>query len=336
LYILLAIGNHDPELSLEPQGEEMRVIYFGRDEFAVPTLIKLVNSDHKVLGVVTRPSKGTSKASVPANPVAIEAEKWDLPVFVYDETAASNVLKEIQHLKSELGIAADFGNEVPLSLRRIFPIGCVGIHPSLLPKYRGPSPISQAILNGERKTGVTVFRMTDQPYAGPVLVQRETLILPDEIWIELHFRLARIACDAIDASLKILDEDLHYAGVPQDESEASWTTEPKESDGYLRFDEPAEVIALRCRAMWPRPGTLCRYISEKGEVEHLQVVRAKAEQGSLQLSPGTITPDFKVATAEGLLQIQEVKPAKGRVMDWQDFIIERQVSAGERLETIPT
>jgi methionyl-tRNA formyltransferase len=313
----------------------MRVVYFGWDEFAAPTLIKLVNSDHEVLGVVTRPSKGTPKSSVPANPFAIEAEKWNLPVYVYDETADSNVLKEIEHLKADLGIVAAFGEEVLEPLSRAFPAGCVDIHPSLLPQYRGPWPINWAILNGERKTGVTVFRMTDQPYAGPVLVQRETLILPDEIWTDLHFRLARIACDAIDAALKILDEDLYYAGIPQDESEASWTTELKESDGYLRFDEPAEVIALRSRAMWPRPGTLCRYISKKGEVEHLQIVRAKAEHGTLQLSPGTITPDFKVATAEGLLQIQEVKPAKGRVVDWQEFIRERRVSPGERFETIP-
>jgi methionyl-tRNA formyltransferase len=313
----------------------MRIVYFASDEFAVPTLMKLLNSDHEVLGVVTRPSKGTSKASVPANPVAIEAEEWNLPVYVYDKTAGSNVLKEIQHLKGELGIAAAFEEEVTEPLRRIFPGGCVGIHPSLLPQYRGLSPINWAILNGERKTGVTVFRMTDHPYAGPVLVQRETMILPDEIWTELHFRVARIACDAIDAALKILNQDLHYAGIPQDESEASWTTELKESDGYLRFDEPAEAIALRCRAMWPRPGTLCRYISKKGEVEHFQIVRAKAEHGSLQLSPGTISPDFKVATADGLLQIQEVKPAKGRVVDWQEFVQERRVSPGERLETIP-
>jgi methionyl-tRNA formyltransferase len=313
----------------------MRIVYFASDEFGVPTLIKLVNSDHEVLGVVTTPSKGTSNGAPRANPVEVEAEKLDLPVYRYEIIDASEVIKKLQRLKADLGIGVAFGEELPEPLRRAFPVGCLGIHPSLLPKYRGLSPISWAILNGERRTGVTVFRMTDQPYAGPVLVQRETMIQPGEIWTELHFRLARIACDAVDAALKTLDQDLHYAGVAQDESEASWTTELKESDSYLSFDEPAEVIALRCRAMWPRPGTLCRYISENGEVEHLQIVRAKAEHGSIQLSPGTITPDFKVATAEGLLQIQELKPAKGRVKGWQEFIRERRVSPGERLEPIP-
>jgi methionyl-tRNA formyltransferase len=314
----------------------MRIIYIGGDEFAVPVLMTLVNSHHEVLGVVTRPSEGTSKAGVPSNPVVIEAKKWDLPVYVYEEIDSSDVLKNIQTLKIDLGIVVTAtGEEIPERLRSIFPAGCVAVHPSLLPKYRGLSPINWTILNGERKTGVTVFRVTDQPYAGPVVVQRETMIRPDETWTELHFRLARIACDAINATLKILDQDLHYAGVAQDESEASWTPELKESDGYLSFEEPAEAVALWCRAMWPRPGTLCRYISESGEVEHLQIVRAKAEHGSTQLSPGTITPEFKIATAEGLLQIHEVKPAKGRVRGWQEFIKERRISPGERLEAIP-
>ena len=313
----------------------MRIVYFGWDEFAVPTLTSLVNSDHEFLGVVTTASRGTSNGAPRANPVQVEAEKFDLPVYNYEVTNASKVLGEIQSLKADLGIVASFGEEFSEALRRAFSAGFIGIHPSLLPKYRGPAPISWAILNNERKTGVTVFRITDQPYAGPVLVQRETMIQPGEVWTELHFRLARIACDAIDAALKILDRDLHFAGVPQDESEASWAVELNESDNYLRFDDPAEVIALHCRAMWPRPGTFCRYIRENGEVEHLQILRATAEPGVFEFPPGTITSEFKVTTAEGLLQIHELKPAKGRIRSWQEFIKERHVSPGERFEPIP-
>ena len=87
--------------------------------------------------------------------------------------------------------------------------------------------------------------------------------------------------------------------------------------------------------MWPRPGTSCRYISENGEVEHIQIVRATAEPGVFEFPPGTITSEFKVTTAEGLLQIQEMKPAKGKVRSWQQFIKERRVSPGERFEPIP-
>ena len=313
----------------------MRIVYFGGDVFAVPTLMKLVDSGHQVLGVVTPAGKGVSNSAPHVNPIQVEAEKFDLPVYDYDVTQLSEVLRKIHDLKADLGITASFGEEFLEPFKSAFSAGFIGTHPSLLPKYRGPSAISWAILNNERKTGVTVFRITDQPYAGQVIVQRETMIRPNENWTDLHFRLARIACDAIDAALNILDQVLNSPGEPQDESQATLAPELKESDGYLRFDEPAEVIALRCRAMWPRPGTSCRYISENGEVEHIQIVRATAEPGVFEFPPGTITSEFKVTTAEGLLQIQEMKPAKGKVRSWQQFIKERRVSPGERFEPIP-
>ncbi len=313
----------------------MRLVYFGSGKFAVPGLIKLANSDHEVVAVVT-PPREVSRDGVPCESrVKVQAEDRGIPVLGYENANTPELVEKIKGLKSDLGIFAAFGMDLPEALLNAFEGGCIGIHPALLPKYRGLFSINSAILNGESKTGVTVFRITAQPYAGPILVQRETMIRPDEIWTELHFRLARIACDAIDAALKTLVQDLHRAGEPQNESQASWATELRESDGYLRFDKPAEVIVLRCRAMWPSPGTMCRYINENGEAEHLQIVRARAERGGTRLSPGTITSDFKVATAEGMLLIQELQPAKGPVTGWEEFIRERGVSPGERLEGIP-
>lgn len=145
-------------LSPDPYGEEMRIVYFGWDEFAVPTLM---NSDHEVLGVITTSSGGTSNGAPLANPVEVQAGKFAVPVYNFGATDASNILKEIQNLKAELGIVVSFGEECPGSLSRAFPVGCIEIHPSLLPKYRGPDPIRWAINNKERKTGVTVFRVTD-------------------------------------------------------------------------------------------------------------------------------------------------------------------------------
>jgi methionyl-tRNA formyltransferase len=313
----------------------MRIVYFGWDEFGVPVLMSLANRDHEIPGVVTPAGSGASKTAVRTNPVEVEPEELALPVYNYQAADASEVAKEVGSLKAEVGIVAALGEELPDPFRRTFSAGCIGIHPSLLPKYRGRSPISWSILNGEMKTGVTVYRIADRPYAGPILVQRETMILPGETWTELHFRLARIACDAIDAALKTLALNPHFAGEAQDESKASPAPELKEIDGYLRFDEPAEMIALRCRAMWPKPGTLCRYVSKNGEVEHLQIVRATAERGTIQLLPGTITSEFKVATTEGFLQIQEIQPAKERVRSWQEFIRESRVSPGERFEPVP-
>lgn len=315
-------------------GEEMRIVYFGSDEFAVPALRRLANSDHEILAVVARPNEVVRDGVLFQDLVAIQAEKHGLPVLGYENLNTPELIEEVRKLEADLGVVAVVGHELSVPLRNAFRGGCIGIHASLLPRYRGPSPIARAILNGEKKTGVTVYRIGDQPYVGPVLVQRETMIPPDEIWFELHYRLARIACDAIDGALKMLEQDLHFAGMPQDESEASWAPELKESDGLIRFDEPAEEIATMCRATWPCLGALSRYLNKKGETENLMIVRARAEFSKAQVPPGTVTAELRVATADGELEIEQLELSDRRVVAWRDFVKQRQVSPGDRFEPV--
>jgi methionyl-tRNA formyltransferase len=314
----------------------MRIVYFGWDEFAVPTLMKLANSDHEVVAVVTRPHQVNQNDFLSKTTVPVQAKKLNLPVLVYENPNTPELIEKVRDLKADLGIVVPSENDPCEPLRNAFGAGCIGIHPSLLPKYRGPSPISWAILKGEKKTGVTVFRVTDQPYAGPVLVQRETMIRPDEISFELHYRLARIACDAMDAALKTLNEDLHFAGVTQDESQATWAPELEEADCLLRFDESAETIALKCRASWPLPSALSKYVNKKGEVENLKILRATARPAIVQVPPGTVTSELKIATADGELEIQQLLLSGGRVIAWLDFVKQWQVSPGDRFESVPT
>jgi methionyl-tRNA formyltransferase len=312
----------------------MRIVYFGWDEFAVPTLMKLANSDHEIVAVVTRPNVVTQNRVLFQSPVTIQAEKHGLPVLSFDNPNTPELIEEVKNLKADLGIVAASGPELSELLRNAFGGGCVGIHPSLLPRYRGPSPIAWAILKDEKKTGVTVYRITDQPYGGPVFVQRETMIPPDEIWFELHYRLSRVACDAINAALKTLNQDLHFSGEPQDEAQATWAPELAETDGFLCFNESAKTIALRCRATWPWPGALSRYVNKKGETENLKIVRARAGSANVQVPPGTVTSELKIATADGELEIQQLELSDRRVLAWQDFVKQRQVSPGDRFEPV--
>ena len=296
--------------------------------------MKLANSEHEVVAVVTRLHQAGQNGFLSKSVVAVQAKKHALPVLVSENPATPDIIDKVKNLDADLGIVAGSGEELSETVRNAFRGGCIGIHPSLLPKYRGPSPIAWAILKGEKKTGVTVFRVTDQPYAGPVLVQRETMIRPDEILFELDYRLARIACDAIDAALKILNEDIHYAGVPQDESQATSAPELEDSDCFLRFDESAQAIALKCRASWPWSGAFSKYVNKKGEVEELKILRATAGPANIRLPPGTVTSELKLATADGELEIQQLELSDGRVIAWQDFVKQRRVSPGDRFESV--
>lgn len=208
----------------------MRLVYFATESFAVPVLIKLANSKHELLAVVTQGNRRSRQSSVPELSIVREAADRRVPLIVLEERAPSNIVEKLADLNADLGIVSSFGADLPDTWRRAFPAGCVEVHPSLLPKHRGTAPISSVIQNKEKKTGVTVFRVIDQPYAGPILVQRETMLKPEEGLGGLQFRLARIACDAVDAALMMLEKDPHFFGIAQDESEVSWSPGVEGSD----------------------------------------------------------------------------------------------------------
>jgi methionyl-tRNA formyltransferase len=313
----------------------LRIVYFGSGEFAVPCLRWLVNSRHEVVNVVTEPDRAIEleKAVLPT-PVAAQAAEEGLNVLFCEDVNAPDFVEQIKSLKADIGIVAAFEQEVLSSLRSAFDGGCVNIHASLLPKYRGPDAVAWSILNGEARTGVTVFRMVDKLYAGPILVQRETVVKPIETCEELNYRLARVACDAIGAAIKALDDDLRFAGEPQDDSQAIEVPRLKESDGYLHFDEPAESIALRCRAMWPWPGGRCLYCSASGQSEKVIIVTATPILATKDIAPGTVTPEYTVATAKGALQIHGLEMPDKRLLSWETFVKERQVQPGDRFQPV--
>lgn len=313
----------------------MRIVYFGSGEFAVPSLRWLVNSKHEVVRVVTEtdPAANPEKIVLPT-PVAVQAAEEGLCVLSCEDVNVLDFVEQIRSLKADLGIVAAFGQELSPLLRSAFFGGCVNIHGSLLPKYRGPDAVAWAILNGEARTGVTVYRIVDQLYAGPILVQRETVIGPIETCDELDYRLARIACDAIDAALKTLDDNLQFAGEPQDDSQAIEAPTLKESNGYLHFDEPAESIALRCRAMWPWPGGRCLYCNASGQSEKVVIITAKPMPTTENVAPGTVTPEYTVATAKGALQIHGLELSDKRLLSWEAFVKERRVKPGDRFQPI--
>lgn len=315
----------------------MRVVYFGSGDFAVPTLRWLVNSRHELPLVVTQPDRpaGRGKTLQPT-PVAVRAAAEEVETLQCENVNAPEVVERLAALKADIGVVAAFGQKLLEPLRSAFPASCINLHASLLPRFRGAAPIHAAILTGESKTGVTVFRLVDRMDAGPVLLTRETMIGATETAGELHDRLAGICCDAIGATLDLLETQPDYPGEPQDESQATYAKKLKKSDGVLDFAQPAERLALLVRAMWPWPGARCRYVPAKdGKPTDLTVITATALPQSVQDKPGTISPVLTVATGEGALEIHSVQPAGSRAMSWQEFVNGRRVRPGDRMEKLP-
>jgi len=315
----------------------MRVVYFGSGDFAVPALRWLVNSRHELLRVVTQPDRpaGRGKALHPTA-TALRAAHEGVAVFKHEDVNESAVVEQLRALGVDIGVVAAFGQKLSEPLRSAFRLGCINLHASLLPKFRGASPISAAILAGRRETGVTVFRLVDRMDAGPILLQRETTIGPTETAGELHDRLAGICCDALGAALDLLERRPEFAGEPQDESQATYAGKLRKFDGYLDFSQSAEQLALWVRAMWPWPGARCRFVPARSGGKELDItlIAATAVPAPATEPPGTITRVMTVAAGQGTLEVHSLRPAGSRAMSWQEFVNGRRIKPGDRLERI--
>lgn len=319
----------------------MRILFFGSSDFAIPTFASILNDGHQVLTALTQPDRprGRGKHSTPTPVKAFAVEKG-IPVITPEDVNVPDVVAHLKSVNADLGYVASFGQKIGPELLEAFPAGMVNLHASLLPAWRGAAPIQWSIINGDRETGVTVFRLVEKMDAGSVLVQRRTVINDDETAEELHDRLARIGCDAVRATLNILQEDPAAPGTPQDPDKVSRARKLKKADGCVTFDESVAKAAKRVCGLWSWPGAACRFVSTDGSRDE-QVILARAVPYEGKPRPaaspddlGRITDMMSVQCVDGELAVLQIKPAGGKLMDWRAFVNGRHVRAGDRFAPI--
>jgi methionyl-tRNA formyltransferase len=310
----------------------MRIVFIGSGEFALPTLRWLAQSEHEVPLIITQPARpsGRGRKTTPTS-VRTLADTLGLEVLETHEVNAPELISRLRSLDARLGLMIAFGQKLGDELLGTFPAGCINLHASLLPKYRGAAPINWAIARGEERTGCTVFRVVERMDAGPILVSRWTAIKPEETAGELHDRLAAIGVDAVGAALALYEGDALPEGTLQNEDEATTAPKLKKSDGFVRFDRPTQTVIRHIHAMTPWPGAACRFQSAEGRWEKVALTRVrKAEDPtSSTTTPGTIDKRRYVAALDGFVEILEIKPSSGRIMTWEDYVNGRHVAAGD-------
>ncbi len=279
-----------------------KIIFMGTPEFGAIILEGLIKSGHKPFLVFTEPDKPVGrKQIITPSKVKSLAEKYNIPVVQPEKI--SQFAAEIEKLKPSLIIIASFGQIIPKKILEIPQYGCLNVHPSLLPKYRGPSPIQFTIINGDKKTGVTIIRISEKIDAGPILSQKEIEIDPKETYESLHDKLA-------EAGAKLLLEvllKLPKGQAPfrlQDDSKASYTKILKRNDGEIDWKKSPKEIERQIRAFNPWPGT---YTFCNGK--RLKILEAEASYGKLEIKEVQLEgkkpmsykeflrgyPDFKLA-----------------------------------------
>jgi len=314
----------------------MRVVFLASGAFAQPTLRWLAQSQHEVALVVTQPAKGSGRGRhVTRTPVRALADELGLETLEAEDVNAPDVIGRLRALEARVGLVIAFGQKLGPELLGMMPGGCINLHASLLPKYRGAAPINWAVVRGDEKTGCTVFRITERMDAGPILVSRWTEIKPEETAGELHDRLAGIGVDAMKAAVELFEGADIPAGTPQDEREATHAPKLTKADGAVDFDRPASGVAHHICGMTPWPGASARFESGDDRWENVTFLRARRAQDPYAPTdpPGTIDARRYVAARDGFVEILEVKPSSGRSMTWQDYVNGRHVSPGDRFAT---
>jgi len=314
----------------------MRILFLGSGEFAVPTLRHLAQSIHELPLVITQPARpsGRGRRTTPT-PLCQAAIELELETLEVEDINAPEIVARIQALDTRLGLAIAFGQKIGPELLESMPGGCINLHASLLPKYRGAAPINWAVVRGEERTGCTVFQIVEPMDAGPVFVSRWTAIRPEETAGELHDRLAGIGVDAVDAALALFDEGAIPQGTPQVDAEATRAPKLKKADGYIRFDRPAAEVIRHIHGMTPWPGAAARYQSDDDRWEKVNIARVRRAEvpGSPTIAPGTLDERRFVATDDAFIEILEIKPSSGRIMTWPDYVNGRHVAAGDQFLT---
>jgi len=317
----------------------MRLLMMGTGPFAVPTFASLLDSEHQVVALVARPvPPPAGRIKSPPAPMRDLALERGVPILEPGDINAPASRQALAALDFQLLVACDYGQILSADTLAVAPLGGINLHASLLPKYRGAAPINWAVYHGDAETGVTVLHMTARLDSGPSLVQRRTPIGPDEDAVQLEKRLSEIGVDAVREALDMIARwDGHsLLGEVQDPRLATKAPRLKKTDGEVSWNRTAAQIANQVRALKPWPGTFTTWRRAGGEVMRLILDRVSVAAGDeADAPPGQVVLVDKsrllVATGEGLLSLDRIKPAGKRSMDIGEFLRGHPMDAGDRL-----
>lgn len=308
----------------------MRILFLGTSDFACPVLQALLDPPHELAGVVTQPDrpKGRGRKLAPP-PVKLLAQSRGIAVFQPEKIREPSSLELLKSLRPELIAVAAYGQILPPALLSLPPRGCINVHASLLPKYRGAAPIVWALLNGEMKTGVTTMQMDPGMDTGPILLQAETPILPEDTAGTLHDRLARMGSELLLRTLELLEKG-ELTLRPQEASQATYAPRISPEDARMDWNRPARVLCNRIRAFDPWPGAHTLWRSRM-----LKLFRPSPAEGKSRETPGTVVrvspPGLEIACADGLLRVGEVQLENRPRMAVAEFLRGHPFPAGEIL-----
>jgi len=311
----------------------VHIIFMGTSSFALPSLKLLLESDFKPVAVITRPDRPAGRGKkMTSPPVKTEALAHGLKVL--QPQGAEELYAVLDGQEFDVLVNVAYGMILPPKILRLPPVGCINLHPSMLPAYRGAAPIQRALLAGEEYTGVTVLYMSEKMDAGDIILQERVQIHGEDDYGILHDRLARRGAELLCEALKLLSTN-KAPRKEQDEDGATYAPTLTGEDEVIDWDSSAVEISKRVRALIPAPGAYTRYRGRR-----LKVWKASPDNSCTEdckwASPGAVCrvdkDSIAVATGRGVLRIFEVQLEGKKKTDVESFLRGHSLLVGEKLE----
>lgn len=293
----------------------MRIVFMGTPDFAVPSLEALLRQGHEIIAVYTQPDKpkGRGHKMMPP-PVKSLALEHGIPVYQPVTMRNEAAIEELRALEPELIVVVAYGKILPTEVLHIPPRGCINVHGSLLPKYRGAAPIQWAVLNGDAVSGVTIQQMAEGVDTGDMLTKAETPIGEDETSGELFDRLMVIGADLLIETIEHLDE---IKPQPQDEALATHAPMICKEMGNVDWSKSAQFVHNLVRGLNPWPAAFCTVDGKRMKLFKTQVVQAQGEPGVLTNLDGEMT----IYCGENAVRLVEIQPENGKRMRGSDYLL---------------
>ena len=298
----------------------MKILFMGTPDFAVPSLDALAVAGHQLVGVFSQPDKPKNRGmKLQPTPVKVCAERLGVPVFQPTKLRDGTALETIRQLDPDLIVVAAYGRILPQEILDYPRLGCINVHSSLLPKYRGAAPIHWAILNGEKETGVTIMHMALALDAGDIIRQRATPIDPDETVEDLHDRLAQLGAELLVETVAQL-ADGTATRTPQEESQVTLAPMLSRALSPMDWTRPARALHDQVRGLIPWPAA----VTELGGVR-CKILATTVLDETTGKAPGSVVAadktGLKLACGDGrVLRIDRLQADGGKRLAAADYL----------------
>ena len=298
----------------------MKVIFMGTPDFAAVSLQRLIDDGHEILAVYTQPDKPKGRGyKLTPPPVKELAMQYGLPVFQPTRLKDGKVAAQMREFGPDIIVVAAYGRLLQKDILELPPLGCVNVHGSLLPRYRGAAPIQWAVINGEKEAGVTTMYMAQGLDCGDMILKASTAVGENETSGELYDRLAVLGADCLSETMALFAREWAQGrrpkGIPQDESDATHAPMLEKSMGSIDFSKPAQQVHNLIRGMNPWPSAYTRLDGKLLKVHRSVLAEGEGAPGEI-LDPQT----FTVACGKGAIQLTEVQLEGAKRMDASVFL----------------